>query len=146
MCCDTIIERAEHRNRVPWPMTSLKFVSCLLLVLTYVAAARCPELNPSWVVDDDRIAGVISVEGRPLTKSKDTIVLSKRTLHRCYRLRRSVPDSECSRWQLLVHSEGMGRSTSTGQGRAPWRNQPPSTSIQLDKTVKQCLLLTLLSN
>ena len=118
-------------------VTSLRFVSCLLLVLTSVAAARCPEPNPLWVVDNDRINGVISVDGRPLKKSEDTIVLVNlnRTLRGCHRWRRRVPDSECSRWQLLVRSEGMGRNTSTGQGLAPWRNQSPSASIQLDKTM-----------
>jgi len=42
-------------------------------------AARCPEPNPSWVVDDDRIDGVVSVEGQPLKHEK--IQLSSSTSH-----------------------------------------------------------------
>ena len=47
----------------------MKFVSRLLLLLASIASARCPEPNPSWAVDDDRIAVVVSVEGRPLKRA-----------------------------------------------------------------------------
>ena len=36
----------------------------LLLLLTSLIAARCPE--PSWVVDDDRIFAIVSREGQPV--------------------------------------------------------------------------------
>src|SRR5262249_28139554 len=51
----------------------------MLLVLAPVAAARCPEPNPSWIVEDDRIDGVVSIEGRPLKHAR--IELSSPTSH-----------------------------------------------------------------
>ena len=47
-------------------VTSVNFVSSLCFILMYFAAVRCAEPNPAWIVDDDRIDGVLSVEGRPL--------------------------------------------------------------------------------
>src|SRR5437763_17125118 len=61
------------------PVTSMKCVSCFLLIVASVAAGRCPEPNPSWIVDDDRIDAVVSVEGRPLQQAK--IQLSSPTAH-----------------------------------------------------------------
>ena len=59
--------------------TSMKFVSCVLLLLASVGAAQCPEPNPAWVVDDDRVEGIVSVEGRPMKHAK--IQLSSPTVH-----------------------------------------------------------------
>ena len=126
-----------------WPMTSLRFVSCLLLVLTSVAAAWCSEPNPSWVVDDDRIAGVISVEGRPLKKAK--IQLSSPTAHYIVVsdgegvfLIPNVPDGNYS---FVV--KGWGEAHLQVKG---WHRGGINRPALLFNSIRRCLLLTLVSN
>jgi len=124
-------------------MTSLKFVSCLLLVLTYVAAARCPELNPSWVVDDDRIAGAISVEGRPLTKAK--IQLSSPNAHYIAVTDGQgvflIPNVAVGSYSFVV--KGWGKAHLQVKG---WHRGGINSPALLFNSIKQCLLLTLVSN
>jgi hypothetical protein len=124
-------------------MTSLRFVSCLLFVLTSVAAARCPKLNPSWVVDDDRIAGVISVDGRPLKEAK--IQLSSPTAHYI-----AVTDGE---GVFLIPNVAVGRYSFVvkGWGEAHlqvkgWHRGGINRPALLFNSIKQCPLLTVVSN
>lgn len=44
-------------------MALLKLAALLLLICESLAAAQCPK--PSWVIDDDRVDGIIAVQGRP---------------------------------------------------------------------------------
>jgi hypothetical protein len=125
------------------PMTSLKFVSCFLLVLTSVAAARCPELNPSWVVDDDRIAGVVSVDGRPLKEAK--IQLSSPTAHHT-----AVTDGEGA-FLISNVADGSYSFVVKGWGEAHlqvkgWHRGGINRPALLFNSIKRCLLLTVVSN
>ena len=126
-----------------WPMTSLRFVSCLLLVLTSVAAARCPEPNPSWVVDDDRIAGVISVEGRPLKKAK--IQLSSPTAHYIVVTDGEgvflIPNVADGNYSFAV--KGWGEAHLQVKG---WHRGGINRPALLFNSIRRCLLLTLVSN
>jgi hypothetical protein len=45
-------------------MVAVKIVSLLLLISAPFATTRCP--ISSWSVEDDRIDGIVAVEGRPL--------------------------------------------------------------------------------
>jgi hypothetical protein len=125
------------------PVTSMKFVSCLLLVLASVAAAQCPDPNPSWVVDDDRIHGVVSVEGRPLKPAK--IQLSSPTAHYS-----SVTDAEGT---FLIPNAAVGSYSFgvKGWGEAHiqikgWHSGGINRSVLLFNSIRKCLLLTLVSN
>ena len=133
----------DYNGAESWPVTSLRFVSCLLLVvLTSVAAARCPEPNPSWIVDDDRINGVISVDGRPLKEAK--IKLSS-TAHYT-----AVTDGEGA---FLIPNVAVGSYSFVvkGWGEAhlqvrDWHRGGINRPVLLFNSIKQCLLLTVVSN
>lgn len=121
----------------------MKFVSCLLLVLASVAAAGCPEPNPSWVVDDDRIDGVVRVEGRPLKQAK--IQLSSPTAHYS-----AVTDAEGA---FLIPNVALGSYSFVvkGWGEAHievkgWHSGGINRPVLLFNSIKRCLLLTLVSN
>ena len=132
----------DYNATESWPMTSLRFVSCLLLVLTSVAAARCPELNPSWVVDDDRIAGVISVDGRPLKKAKIQLSSPARTLHCCYDGEGVflIPNVADGSYSFVV--KGWGKAHLQVKG---WHRGGINRPALLFNSIKQCLLLMLVS-
>jgi hypothetical protein len=124
-------------------MTSVRLVFCLLLVLTSVAAARCPEPNPSWVVDDDRIAGVISVDGRPLKEA--TIRLSSPTTHYIV-----VTDGEGA-FLIPNVADGSYSFVVKGWGEAHlqvkgWHRGGINRPALLFNSIKHCLLLTVVSN
>lgn len=124
-------------------VTIMKFVSCLLLVLASVAAAQCPEPNPSWVVDDDRIDGVVSVEGQPLKLAK--IQLLSPTAHYS-----SVTDVKGA---FLIPNVALGSYSFVvkGWGEAHiqikgWHRGRINRPVLLFNSIKKCLLLTLVSN
>jgi hypothetical protein len=126
-------------------VTSLRFGSCLLLVLTSVAAARCPETNPLWVVDNDRINGVMSVDGRPLKKAKIKLSSSTSTAHYA-----AVTDGEGA---FLIPNVAVGSYSFVvkGWGEAHlqvkgWHRGGINRPVLLFKSIKQCLLLTMVSN
>jgi hypothetical protein len=125
------------------PVTNMKFVSCLLLLLASVAAAQCPEPNPLWVVDDDRIDGVVSLEGRPLKQAK--IHLSSPTAHYS-----AVTDGEGA---FLIPNVVLGSYSFVvkGWGEAHiqikgWHRGGINRPVLLFNSIKKCLLLTLVSN
>ena len=120
----------------------MKFSSCLILVLASVAAA-CPEPNPSWVVDDDGIDGVVSVEGRPLKQAK--IQLSSPTAHYS-----AVTDAEGA---FLIPNLALGSYSFVvkGWGEAHiqikgWHRGAINRPMLLCNSIKRCLLMTLVSN
>ena len=121
----------------------MKFVACLLLALASVAAARCPEPNPSWVVDDDRVDGVVSVEGRPLNRAK--VELSSPTKN--YSV---VTDAEGA---FLIPHVALGSYSFVvkGWGEAHlqvkgWHRGRINRPVLLFNTIKGCLNLMLVSN
>jgi hypothetical protein len=122
----------------------IRFASYFLLALTSVAAARCPDLTPSWVVDDDRINGVISVDGRPLKEAK--IQLSSLTAHYT-----AVTDGEGA---FLIPNVAVGSYSFVvkGWGKAHlqvkgWHRGGINRPVLLFNSIKQqCLLLTMVSN
>jgi hypothetical protein len=125
------------------PVTNMKFVSSLLLVLASVAAARCPEPNRSWVVEDDGINGVVSVEGRPLKQAN--IQLSSSTADYS-----AVTDAEGA---FLIPNVALGSYSFVvkGWGEAHievkgWHRGGINRPVLLFNSIKKCLLLTLVSN
>ena len=48
-------------------MALLKLVALLLLICESLPA-QCP--NPSWVIEDDKVDGIIAVEGRPAERAR----------------------------------------------------------------------------
>ena len=121
----------------------MKFVSCLLLVLASFAAAQCPDPNPSWVVEDDTIHGVVLVERRPLKQAK--IQLSSPTAHYS-----SVTDEEGT---FLIPNVALGSYSFVvkGWGKAHiqikgWHRGGINRPVLLFNSIRKCLLLTLLSN
>lgn len=124
-------------------MISLRFVSSLLLVVTSIAAARCHESNPSWVVEDDRINGVISIDGRSLKEAK--IQLSSPTAHYT-----AVTDGEGA---FLISNVAVGSYSFAvkGWGEAHlqvkgWHRGGINRPVLLFNSMKKCLLLTMVSN
>jgi hypothetical protein len=125
------------------PVTNMKFVSSLLLVLASVAAAQCPEPNRSWVVEDDGINGVVSVEGRPLKQAN--IQLSSSTADYS-----AVTDAEGA---FLIPNVALGSYSFVvkGWGEAHievkgWHRGGINRPVLLFNSIKKCLLLTLVSN
>jgi hypothetical protein len=124
-------------------VTSIKFVSCLLLILTSFAAARCPEPNPSWVVDDDRIDGVVSIEGRPVKHAK--VQLSSPTQDYS-----AITDGEGG---FLIPNVAVGSYSFVikGWGEAHlqvkgWHRGGINRPVLLFNSIKRCLLLMKVSN
>jgi len=115
-----------------------------MLGLASVAAARCPEPNPSWVVDD-RINGVISVDGRPLKEAKIRLSSSTPTQHYT-----AVTDGEGA---FLIPNVVVGRYSFVvkGWGEAHvqvkgWHRGGINRPVLLFDSIKKCLLLTVVSN
>jgi len=112
-----------------------------LLLLTSFAAASCPE--PSWVVDDDRIAGVVSKEGQPVKLA--TVQLSSSSEEY------SVITDE--KGAFLIPSVAVGKYSFAvkGWGEAHlevrgWHRGTINRPVLLFSSMKRCLLLTLVAN
>jgi hypothetical protein len=112
-----------------------------LLLLTSFAAAHCPE--PSWVVDDDRIGGVVLKEGQPLK-------------HAMVQL--SSPVQEYSaitdeKGAFLIRGVAVGKYSFAvkGWGEAHlevrgWHRGAINRPVLLFSSTRRCLLLTLVAN
>ena len=123
----------------------MKFASWVLLplVLASAAAAQCPDPNPSWVVDDDRIDGVVSVEGQPL-KHVDIQLASSTTRYS------AVTDAEGA---FLIPNVALGNYLFVvkGWGEAHmqikgWHRGGINRPVLLFNSANGCLLLTMVSN
>ncbi|MBV9147657.1 MAG: carboxypeptidase regulatory-like domain-containing protein [Acidobacteria bacterium] len=122
----------------------MKFVFGLILTLTFsAAAARCPEPNPSWVVDDDRIDGIVSIEGRPLKRANIQLSSAARTY-------RAVTDAKGA---FLIPSVAVGSYTfvAHGWGKAHleikgWHRGAINRPVLSFNSVNGCRFLMEISN
>jgi hypothetical protein len=113
----------------------------VLLLLTSFAAARCPE--PTWVVDDDRIDGFVSEEGKPLKHAKVHL---------------SSPAQEYSaitdeKGAFLIRGVAVGKYSFAvkGWGEAHlevrgWHRGAINRPVLLFSSMRRCLLLTMVAN
>jgi hypothetical protein len=113
----------------------------VLLLLTSFAAANCPE--PSWVVYDDRIAGVISKEGQPLKHA--TVQLSSSAQEYS-----AITDEKGA---FLIRNVAVGKYSFAvkGWGEAHlevrgWHRGTINRPVLLFSSMKRCQLLTLVAN
>jgi hypothetical protein len=122
----------------------MKFASYMLLPLVLAsAAAQCPDPNPSWVVDNDRINSVVSAEGQPL---KHVIIqLASSTAHYS-----AVTDAEGA---FLIPDVALGNYLFVVQGWGEahiqikgWHRGGINRPVLLFNSAKGCLLLTAVSN
>jgi hypothetical protein len=126
-----------------FPMVSMNVICCLLLILTPFAAARCPQPNPSWVLDDDRVDGVVSTEGRPLKHAEVQLFSPTQDY-------RAITDAEGA---FLIANVAVGSYSFVvkGWGKAHlevrgWHRGEINRPVLLFNSTKRCLLLTLVSN
>jgi hypothetical protein len=86
----------------------------LLLFLTSLIAARCPE--PSWVVDDDRIFAIVSREGQPVKHAMVQLASPDQRYNATTdeNGRFLIPAVAVGKYTLVV--KGMGRGALGGQG------------------------------
>jgi hypothetical protein len=115
----------------------------LLILLASVAAARCPPPVPSWVVDDDRIDAVVSVEGLPLKQA--TIQLFSPNAHYS-----AVTDSKGA---FLISNVAVGNYSFVikewGEAHLQvrgWRRGGINRPVLLLNSINRCPLLVRVSN
>ena len=124
-------------------VTRIKTVFSLLLILPSITAARCPEPNPSWVIDDDRIHANVSIDARPLEHAK--VQLSSPTAHYS-----AVTDKEGA---FLIPKVAVGSYSFVikGWGEAHlqvrgWHRGAINRPVLSFNSDKGCLLLIQISN
>ena len=123
----------------------MKFASYMLLplVLASAAAAQCPDPNPSWVVDDDRINGVVSVEGQPL-KHVSIQLASSTTRYSAVTDAEGaflIPNVVLGNYLFVV--KGWGEAHIQIKG---WHRGEINRPVLLFNSARGCLLLTMVSN
>jgi hypothetical protein len=113
----------------------------VLLLLTSFAAAHCPE--PSWVVDDDRIDGVVSKEGQPLKRAMVELSSPAQKYS-------AITDEKGA---FLIRGVAVGKYsfTVTGWGEARlefrgWHRGAINRPVLLFSSMRRCLLLTFVAN
>lgn len=126
-----------------FPVVSMNVICCLLLILTSFAAARCPDSNPSWVVDDDRVDGVVSIEGQPLKLAEVQLFSATQNYS-------AITDAEGA---FLIRRVAVGSYSFVvkGWGKAHldvrgWHRGEINRPILLFNSTNGCLLLILVSN
>ena len=115
----------------------------LPLVLGSAAAAQCPDLNPSWVVDNDRIDGVVSVEGQPLKHVNIRLASSTARYSAVTDADGTflIPNVPLGNYLFLV--KGWGKAHIQIKG---WHRGGINRPVLLFNLAKGCLLLTAVSN
>jgi len=129
--------RAARYNAVGVPVKLL----ILLLLASFAAAVRCPD--PSWVIDDDRIDGVVSKEGQPLKHVK--VQLSSPTQQY------SAVTDEKGAFLIARVAVGNYSFTVKGWGEAHvdvrgWHRGGVNRPVLLFNSTRGCLLITLVAN
>ena len=116
-------------------------MTVIILLLITSFAARCP--YPSWVVNDDRIAGFVSKEGRPV---KLAAVELSSPVHEYSAITdkdgafaiEGIPDGKYS-----FAVKGWGRATLEVKG---WHRGGINRPFLQFSSIKGCLLLIMVSN
>jgi hypothetical protein len=126
-----------------FPVVSMNVICCLLLNLTSFAAVRCPEPNPSWVVDDDRVDGVVSTEGRPLKHAEVQLFDPTQDYGAITDAEGAflIPNVAVGSYSFVV--KGWGKAHLEVRG---WHRGKINRPVLLFNSTKRCLLLTLVSN
>ena len=123
----------------------MKFFSCMLLplVLASAAATHCPDLNPSWVVDDDRINGVVSVEGQTLkhVNIQVTSAIASYSAGTDAEGAFLIPNVALGNYLFVV--KGWGEAHIQIKG---WHRGGINRPVLLFNSAKGCLLLMMVSN
>jgi hypothetical protein len=113
----------------------------VLVLLTSFGVAYCHE--PSWVVDDDRIVGVVSRDGQPLKHSAvqlssgvqgDSAITDEKGAF-------LIRDVAIGKYSFAV--KGWGEANLEIRG---WHRGAINRPVLLFPSMRRCLLLTLVAN
>jgi carboxypeptidase family protein len=113
----------------------------VLLLLTSFAAARCPA--PSWIVDDDRIDGIVSKDGQPLKHATVQLFSPAQQYS-------AITDEKGA---FLIRGIAVGKYSFAvkGWGEAyldvrGWHRGALNRPVLLFSSMRRCLLLTVVAN
>jgi hypothetical protein len=112
----------------------------MLLLLSFTGV-HCPD--PSWIVDDDRIDGIVEREGQPLKHARVQLSSSVQEYH-------AITDEKGA---FLIRDVAVGKYSFVikGWGEAQldirgWHRGAINRPVLLFLSMRRCLLLTVIAN
>ena len=118
----------------------MSLLNLIILLLLTSTAAHCPD--PSWIVDDDRIDGVVSKEGQPLKHARVQLSSPMHEYH-------TMTDDK---GEFLIEGVAVGKYLFVvkGWGKAHldvrgWHRGAINRPVLLFNTIRRCLNLGLVA-